>query len=78
MRAGAVGVLVGVGPGHACTSRRVLGIGVPQATAIADAAAARTRYLEETGKLLPRHRRRRHAHRRRPGQGHRRAVPTRS
>ena len=50
MRAGAVGVLVGVGPGHACTSRRVLGIGVPQATAIADAAAARTRYLEETGR----------------------------
>lgn len=49
MRAGAVGVLVGVGPGHACTSRRVLGIGVPQATAIADAAAARTRFLEETG-----------------------------
>jgi IMP dehydrogenase len=50
MRTGAVGVLVGVGPGHACTSRRVLGIGVPQATAIADAAAARTRYLEETGR----------------------------
>lgn len=50
MRAGAVGVLVGVGPGHACTSRRVLGIGVPQCTAIADAAAARTRYLEETGR----------------------------
>ena len=50
MRSGAVGVLVGVGPGHACTSRRVLGIGVPQATAIADAAAARTRFLEETGK----------------------------
>jgi len=49
MRAGAVGVLVGVGPGHACTTRRVLGIGVPQCTAIADAAAARTRYLEETG-----------------------------
>lgn len=49
MRAGAAGVLVGVGPGHACTSRRVLGIGVPQATAIADAAAARTRFLEETG-----------------------------
>jgi len=49
MRAGAIGVLVGVGPGHACTSRRVLGIGVPQCTAIADAAAARTRYLEETG-----------------------------
>ncbi|MDZ4180418.1 MAG: GuaB3 family IMP dehydrogenase-related protein [Coriobacteriia bacterium] len=49
MRSGAIGVLVGVGPGHACTSRRVLGIGVPQCTAIADAAAARTRYLEETG-----------------------------
>lgn len=49
MRAGAIGVLVGVGPGHACTSRRVLGIGVPQGTAIADAAAARTRFLEETG-----------------------------
>jgi len=50
MRSGAVGVLVGVGPGHACTSRRVLGIGVPQATAISDAAAARTRYLEESGR----------------------------
>ncbi len=49
MRAGAVGVLVGVGPGHACTSRRVLGIGVPQATAIADAAAARLRHIDETG-----------------------------
>jgi IMP dehydrogenase len=49
MRTGAVGVLVGVGPGHACTSRRVLGIGVPQATAIADAAAARIRHLDETG-----------------------------
>lgn len=49
MRAGAIGVLVGVGPGHACTSRRVLGIGVPQCTAVADAAAARTRYLEESG-----------------------------
>lgn len=50
MRAGAVGVLVGVGPGHACTTRRVLGIGVPQCTAVADAAAARTRCLEETGR----------------------------
>lgn len=49
MRTGAIGVLVGVGPGHACTSRAVLGIGVPQCTAIADAAAARTRFLEETG-----------------------------
>ncbi len=49
MRTGAVGVLVGVGPGAACTTRRVLGLGVPQATAISDAAAARTRHLDETG-----------------------------
>jgi IMP dehydrogenase len=49
MRTGAAGVLVGVGPGHACTTRGVLGIGVPQATAIADARAARTRHLDETG-----------------------------
>jgi IMP dehydrogenase len=49
MRTGACGVLVGVGPGNACTTRGVLGIGVPQATAIADAAGARRRHLEETG-----------------------------
>jgi len=49
MRTGAVGVLIGVGPGAACTTRQVLGIGVPQATAIADASAARVRHLEETG-----------------------------
>jgi IMP dehydrogenase len=49
MRTGAVGVLIGVGPGAACTTRQVLGIGVPQATAISDAAAARIRHLEETG-----------------------------
>jgi IMP dehydrogenase len=49
MRTGAVGILVGVGPGQACTSRGVLGIGVPQATAIADAAGARIRHLDETG-----------------------------
>ncbi|HET6495852.1 MAG TPA: GuaB3 family IMP dehydrogenase-related protein [Thermoleophilia bacterium] len=49
MRTGAVGVLVGVGPGHACTTRGVLGIGVPQATAIADAAAARVQNVLETG-----------------------------
>src|SRR2546427_997575 len=53
MRTGAVGVLVGVGPGAACTSRQVLGIGVPQATAVADAAAARVRHLEETGRDCP-------------------------
>ena len=49
MRTGAVGILVGVGPGNACTTRGVLGIGVPQATAIADAAGARMRHLDETG-----------------------------
>ena len=49
MRTGAKGVLLGVGPGAACTTRQVLGVGVPQATAIADAAAARIRNLEETG-----------------------------
>jgi len=52
MRTGAIGVLVGVGPGAACTTRQVLGVGVPQATAICDAAAARTRHLEETGKYV--------------------------
>jgi IMP dehydrogenase len=50
MRTGAIGVLVGVGPGNACTSRGVLGVGVPQATAIADAAAARREHLHETGR----------------------------
>jgi IMP dehydrogenase len=49
MRTGAAGVLVGVGPGAACTTRGVLGIGVPQATAIADVAAARSRHMVETG-----------------------------
>ncbi len=50
MRTGAEGVLVGVGPGAACTTRGVLGVGVPQATAISDAAAARVQHLLETGK----------------------------
>jgi IMP dehydrogenase len=49
MRTGAAGVLVGVGPGHACTTRGVLGIGVPQATAVSDVRAARMRHLDETG-----------------------------
>ena len=49
MRTGAIGVLVGIGPGNACTTRGVLGIGVPQATAIADVAGARMRHLDETG-----------------------------
>jgi IMP dehydrogenase len=52
MRTGAAGILVGVGPGNACTSRGVLGIGVPQGTAIADAAGARSRHLEETGRYV--------------------------
>jgi IMP dehydrogenase len=49
MRTGAAGLLVGVGPGQACTTRGVLGVGVPMATAIADAAGARARYLDESG-----------------------------
>ncbi|MDJ1177359.1 GuaB3 family IMP dehydrogenase-related protein [Roseofilum sp. BLCC_M91] len=53
MRAGASGVLVGIGPGAACTSRGVLGVGVPQPTAIADCAAARDTYYQETGKYIP-------------------------
>jgi IMP dehydrogenase len=52
MRTGAVGILVGVGPGAACTTRGVLGIGVPQATAIADAAGARMEHLRETGRYV--------------------------
>lgn len=52
MRTGAVGVLVGVGPGAACTTRGVLGVGVPQATAIADAAGARIQYLDESGRYV--------------------------
>jgi IMP dehydrogenase len=52
MRTGAEGVLVGVGPGHACTTRGVLGVGVPQATAISDAAAARVQHLLETGRYV--------------------------
>jgi IMP dehydrogenase len=53
MRAGADGILVGVGPGAACTTRRVLGIGVPQVTAAIDCAAARDDFLRETGKRVP-------------------------
>ena len=53
MRTGAVGVLVGVGPGSACTTRGVLGIGVPQATATLDVAAARDRFLVETDRYIP-------------------------
>ncbi|TVP66785.1 MAG: GuaB3 family IMP dehydrogenase-related protein [Leptolyngbya sp. LCM1.Bin17] len=52
MKAGAAGVLVGIGPGAACTSRGVLGIGVPQATAVADCAAARDEYFQTTGRYV--------------------------
>lgn len=53
MKAGAAAVLVGIGPGAACTSRGVLGVGVPQASAIADCAAARDEYYKETGNYVP-------------------------
>jgi len=53
MEAGAAGILVGVGPGHICTSRKVLGIGVPQVTATADCAEARDDYFQETGRYVP-------------------------
>ena len=53
MEAGAAAILVGVGPGHICTSRKVLGIGVPQVTATADCAAARDEYHEKTGRYVP-------------------------
>ncbi|AWB10607.1 IMP dehydrogenase [Thermodesulfobium acidiphilum] len=53
MRQGASAVLIGVGPGAACTTRGVLGIGVPQATAISEAAAARDMFFNETGKYIP-------------------------
>lgn len=53
MKAGAAAVLVGIGPGAACTSRGVLGVGIPQATAVADCAAARDDYYQETGKYVP-------------------------
>jgi len=53
MQAGAAAVLVGIGPGAACTTRGVLGIGVPQVTAIADVAAARDFYYKKTKKYVP-------------------------
>jgi IMP dehydrogenase len=53
MEQGAAAVFVGVGPGAACTTREVLGIGVPQVTAISDVAAARDAYLNETGRYVP-------------------------
>ncbi len=53
MRTGISGVLVGVGPGAACTTREVLGVGVPQITATIDCAAARDQYLGESGRYVP-------------------------
>ncbi|MFC1571941.1 GuaB3 family IMP dehydrogenase-related protein [Candidatus Margulisiibacteriota bacterium] len=53
MGTGVAGVLVGIGPGAACTSRGVLGIGVPMATAIADCAAARDAYFKENNVYVP-------------------------
>ena len=53
MEQGAAAVFVGVGPGAACTTREVLGIGVPQVTAISDVAAARDAYYAETGRYVP-------------------------
>ena len=52
MRTGAVGVLVGVGTGSVSTTREALGIGVPAATALADVAGARNRYLSESGRYV--------------------------
>lgn len=53
MEIGAAGVLVGIGPGAACTTRGVLGIGVPQITATVDAAAARNYFFKRRGKYIP-------------------------
>ncbi|MDD5073093.1 MAG: GuaB3 family IMP dehydrogenase-related protein [Candidatus Omnitrophica bacterium] len=53
MAAGAAGILVGIGPGAACTTRGVLGIGVPQVTATVDCAAARDAFFKKTKKYIP-------------------------
>jgi IMP dehydrogenase len=53
MEQGAAAVFVGVGPGAACTTREVLGIGVPQVTAVSDVAAARDAFFAETGRYVP-------------------------
>ncbi len=53
MEQGAAAVFVGVGPGAACTTREVLGIGIPQVTAISDVAAARDAFHAETGRRIP-------------------------
>jgi IMP dehydrogenase len=53
MKQGVAGVLIGVGPGAACTSRGVLGLGVPQVTATVDCAAARDMHHKKTGRYIP-------------------------
>jgi len=53
MECGVAGVLIGVGPGAACTSRGVLGLGVPQVTATVDCAAARNAYYKKSGRYIP-------------------------
>jgi len=53
LQAGAAGLLIGIGPGAACTTRGVLGIGVPQVTSTVDAAAARDYFYKRTGKYIP-------------------------
>src|SRR5467141_893087 len=53
MGCGVAGVLIGVGPGAACTSRGVLGLGVPQVTATVDCAAARDSYFKKTSRYVP-------------------------
>ncbi|HVA86992.1 MAG TPA: GuaB3 family IMP dehydrogenase-related protein [Candidatus Saccharimonadales bacterium] len=53
MEQGIAAIFVGVGPGAACTTREVLGIGVPQVTAVSDVAAARDAYAAETGRYVP-------------------------
>jgi IMP dehydrogenase len=53
MKEGIDGLLVGVGPGAACTTREVLGVGVPQITATIDSAAARDAYFKESGRYVP-------------------------
>jgi IMP dehydrogenase len=53
MECGVDAMLIGVGPGAACTSREVLGLGVPQVTATADSAAARDFYYKRTGRYVP-------------------------
>jgi IMP dehydrogenase len=53
METGAAGLLIGIGPGAACTTRGVIGLGVPQATATVDCAAARDFYFTRTGRYVP-------------------------